>query len=699
MDLDLRTLIVAVAIIDILQAIVVYFQYRLNRSFRGIGWWLLGSVTVAMGFFSILLREIAPIAQVSIVLSNTLFILGIIFFYVGIKRFFDEKEDRRIIISSFAIYVIIILYFTYGNDDIEARTVIQGVAISIISLLTAHGLLTNKPRTTAGSISFLAAVFLAQACFFGFRTLYVLAFPINSVFTPTLDQTLLFLFVLIEGFLYTFGFIFMVNQRLTAELRESKEHFELIFNTGPDAMFITSLLDGKVINVNEGFTKVTGYTRDETIGGTSLALWKNPEDRQKVVKDIREKGTCENFEAEFLRKDGSQLTGVMSAKSLSIHGDPFIISVTRDITERKRAEERLRETMEYLQSLLDYANAPIVVWRPDFAITIFNRAFERLTGMGSDQVVGKPLEQLFPEDTRLDTMAFIRQTSFGEHWENVEIPIRGKDGSVRVVLWNSANLTSPVGQAIATIAHGQDITERKLAENALQEVNKKLNLLSSITRHDIKNQLMVLEANLALLKMNQMDLASNNHLLQTEAAAERISAMIRFTREYEDIGVHSPIWQDIRSLVETGIKSISLGRIESIDDVPSGLEVFADPLIVKVFQNLVDNAMRHGGRIKTIHFFVEEAGGAQAIICEDDGDGISGEIKKKLFTRGSGKDHGLGLFLSREILSITGITIEEKGEPGRGARFVMTVPRSGFRARERIGTRDGPVGTIPGGRP
>jgi len=683
MDLDLRTLTIAVVIIDALQAIAIYFGYRLNKDHQGIGWWLLGSVTVAMGFLSLLFRDIPSIAQISIILSNTLLMLGLIFYYVSILRFLEKREDRRIIVSFFMVYLIAILYYTFANDDIEVRTAIQSGAISLISFLTVHGLLANRPRAIASSVNFLAAVFLAQGCFFGFRTAFVIAFPVDSIFTPTLTQTVLFLFVLIEGFLYTFGFIFMVNQRLTEELREAKEHFELIFNTSPDAVFITTPEDGRVISVNDRFTVMTGYTREEMMGNTTLILWKDPEDRRKVVDAIREKGYCDNFEAKFLRKDGSQLTGVMSAKVISIIGVPYIISVTRDITERKLSEESLRETKEYLQSLLDYASAPIIVWRPDLTVTIFNHAFERLTGLSSDQVVGRPLEMLFPAETKQNTMAFIHQTSSKEHWEDVEIPIRSKEGSYRTVLWNSATLTSSDGQAIVTIAQGQDITERKGAEDELQEVNRKLNLLSSITRHDIKNQLMVMEGHLALLKLKQSNLASDQHFLQTEVAAERISAMIRFTKEYEDIGVHAPIWQEVRALVETGTKAIALGSIRPINDVPEGLEVFADPLIVRVFHNLVDNAMRHGGNISTIHFFVDGVDGARAIVCEDDGDGISKDVRETLFMRGFGKEHGLGLFLSREILSITGIRIEETSEPGSGARFVMTVPRSGLRETKR----------------
>ncbi|MCE5296007.1 MAG: ATP-binding protein, partial [Euryarchaeota archaeon] len=102
--------------------------------------------------------------------------------------------------------------------------------------------------------------------------------------------------------------------------------------------------------------------------------------------------------------------------------------------------------------------------------------------------------------------------------------------------------------------------------------------------------------------------------------------------------------------------------------------------------NLVQNAVRHGGNITTLHFMIEKSEGSVSIICEDDGVGMPAEMKIKLFARGFGKDHGLGLFLSREILSITGIKITETGEPERGARFVMTVPKNGFRMVSKDGS-------------
>ncbi len=132
---------------------------------------------------------------------------------------------------------------------------------------------------------------------------------------------------------------------------------------------------------------------------------------------------------------------------------------------RKKIEDTLRGTSQYLESLIDYANAPIIVWDRDLRILRFNHAFEFLTGMAAETVLGKPLDLLFPEHSRRESMDLIQKTGSGERWESVEIPIRHISGATRIVLWNSANIHEADGITISsTIAQGQDITERKHAE-------------------------------------------------------------------------------------------------------------------------------------------------------------------------------------------------------------------------------------------
>jgi PAS domain S-box-containing protein len=235
------------------------------------------------------------------------------------------------------------------------------------------------------------------------------------------------------------------------------------------------------------------------------------------------------------------------------------------------------------------------------------------------------------------------------------------------------------GKMIGTVGSARDVTGRKRAEEALRQANKKLTLLSSITRHDINNQLMVLQGYLALFEDMPLDPTHNEYFEKISTAAKRISAMILFTKEYENIGVNAPAWQDTHTLVNTAAKEAQLGKVVVKNDLPAGADIFADPLVVKVFYNLIDNAVRYGGKITTIRFSAEESGDDHLIVCEDDGDGIPVEEKEKIFERGFGKNTGLGLALSREILSITGITITETGEPGKGARFEMVVPKGMWR--------------------
>jgi signal transduction histidine kinase len=109
------------------------------------------------------------------------------------------------------------------------------------------------------------------------------------------------------------------------------------------------------------------------------------------------------------------------------------------------------------------------------------------------------------------------------------------------------------------------------------------------------------------------------------------------------------------------------------------VEIFADPLLGKVFFNLVDNAARHGGSVSTVRVSAEEKADGYAIIFEDNGSGIADEDKEQIFERGFGKNTGMGLFLVREILAITGITIRETGKAGTGARFEIAVPRGAYR--------------------
>jgi PAS domain S-box-containing protein len=265
------------------------------------------------------------------------------------------------------------------------------------------------------------------------------------------------------------GAIADITQRKLAE--DALQYQANLLNNVSDAVIATDM-DLNIRAWNRAAERAYGWTPEEVIGKPLSAVLKGTfidSNREQALTEISKKGFWTG-ELIHRRKDGSAAYMFQSASAFkdSAGNRAGIVMVNHDITQLKQTEKTLRETSDYLNNLLEYANAPIIVWDPSFRITRFNHAFEGLTGQRAYEVVGKKLDILFPEESRRSSLQKIRRTVAGERWEAVEIPIIGASREVRTVLWNSANVYAPDGKTIiATIAQGQDITERKQAEEAL----------------------------------------------------------------------------------------------------------------------------------------------------------------------------------------------------------------------------------------
>ncbi len=273
------------------------------------------------------------------------------------------------------------------------------------------------------------------------------------------------------------------------QLRDSEARYRRLFEAARDGILILDAETGVVLDVNPFLIEMLGFPAAEILG---KELW-----QLGFFKDIaaNKANFLELQKKEYIRYDDLPLETVHGR---TVHVE-FVSNVyhvdhhkvvqcnIRDITERKRTEDVLRETNEYLENLFNYANAPIIVWDPTFRITRFNHAFESLTGRSATQVLGQPLDLLFPSEQVKASMPLIQKTLTGERWEVVEINIQHVDGSIRTVLWNSATLFSADGQTpLATIAQGQDITERKQSQNILQA---RLRLVEFAANHTLSELL------------------------------------------------------------------------------------------------------------------------------------------------------------------------------------------------------------------
>jgi len=406
-----------------------------------------------------------------------------------------------------------------------------------------------------------------------------------------------------------------------------------------------------------------------------------------------------------------KLTGFISRLSYSN------LKLARTMAEEKTVQETLIRSERRLAEIIDHLPDATLAIDLQGKIIAWNKAIEEMTGVKAENMLGKNnheyalpfygcrrpflLDSIFASDTELAKQYNLIKRNGDLVIAEVDVVL---PGDRKVTLWGKATpLHDEMGKIIGAIESIRDVTDRKRARDELQalynelenrviertaelnqaqaaykQANEKLNLLNSITRHDITNQLSMLQGYLVLISRKISDTSVAEMLEKAQNTARTIHRQITFTKDYQNIGVKSPGFQNIEGIIRQAVNALPHEHIV-IESHLDNLEVYADPLLEKVVYNLVENAIRYGEKITKIQFFHQDVPEGLKVICEDDGVGISDEDKLRLFTKGFGKNTGLGLYLSREILGITGISIRETGQYGKGARFEITVPKGTYR--------------------
>jgi PAS domain S-box-containing protein len=323
-----------------------------------------------------------------------------------------------------------------------------------------------------------------------------------------------------------------------------------------------------------------------------------------------------------------------------------------------------------------------MIWEidPQGKFRYISSQVKTLLGYTPEELAGNPIMVVVPEPARsFATQEIARLVSTDGPLLPFETPARHRDGHDIVLEIRASKVMSPDGKLKGFRGVAHDITKRKRAEEALRMANRQLHLLTGITRHDILNNISVILGFLKITEKKFKDPVLFELLGKMESATKAIRSQIEFTRLYQDLGTHEPQWIDLDAVMP---RSHIPSTLTLDADVP-GVEVFADPMLEKVFFNLLDNSIRHGERVTNIRLSSYRVGEDLVILWEDNGIGIDEKEKERIFERGFGKNTGLGMFLVREILSLTGITIKETGVPGTGARFEIHVPNGKYRISSR----------------
>ena len=496
---------------------------------------------------------------------------------------------------------------------------------------------------------------------------------------------------------FTFKYLPRIAERALKEwesIRERKQaedalhtlaaDHSTIINNAP-AMIWEKDTKNTFIRVNPAAAKAFGKSIEEIEGKSASDLF--PEMAEKYYKDdmeviktgIPKIGIVEQMPTATsevlwvqtdkvpLKNEQGEVTGVLV----------FVV----DITERIRAESALRESEQFLINIVEQIPDMIFVKdAEDLRFVRFNKAGEDLLGYSREKLLGKNDYDFFPKDQAdffigkdRDVLRSNQLTDIPE--EKIQTLNRGE----RILHTKKIPLVDEAGKPKYLLGISEDITERKQAEERFNLANRKLALMTDVTFQDIQNKVTALRGYIEIGKEKGRENERIALLEKEEVVLESIHHLIRNTKEYQQMGVDQIRWIPLEPRIRMQASLIS-GRPDfSLDIDLHGLEIYSDPLIDRVFYNLIDNTVKHSKTFTRISFSCQEKPDGLILICEDDGVGIPPGQKVHIFDRVVGGVGKFGLFFVREFLDMSGMTIIENGEPGKGARFEITVLKGMYR--------------------
>jgi len=323
----------------------------------------------------------------------------------------------------------------------------------------------------------------------------------------------------------------------------------------------------------------------------------------------------------------------------------------------------------YFIALVDTAPNIITIVDSEMNILFANRTLKKTLGFDPETLIGKKIKDYIHSDDVPILIEALTRVISGGTTKTTVLRVMHQEGNWR---W----LECYGILVIDTQGHRRIVVHS--SESALELANKKLNILGSATRHDVLNSLTGLFGYLELAESKTSDEILLRYIRKARVASEVVRKQMEFTKLYQEIGSKRPNWINVGETIRGTLGSLPANDVNVVIDTDL-LEIYADPMIVKAFFNLIENSLRHGERVKNVTVSNQPVDKGMKLIFQDDGKGINTEEKELIFKRGYGKNTGYGLYMTREVLGITGLSIVENGVPGKGARFEIMIPAGKYR--------------------
>lgn len=346
---DMRTVFFIIIIVTGMFTLFLAISWRQNRSrYEGINFWVGDFFFQTLGELFVSLRGFIP-DLFSILISNILIIFGSILGYIGIEYYLNKKTGHKFNIAMIICFTFLFSYFTFIKPNLAVRSLLMGIFWLINNIRSLYLMLHRAEKST---LSFTKPLIYSYVLFTCLSSVRIIEFLISrntntnsEYFQSGLFERLVLFFILVVVITLTYGIILSLNKRLVVEVKKQEKKYSKIFNSSSNAIMITSLKEGKLLEVNNGFIDMLGYDADDLIGHTTqeLKMWPQKEDRAKFINDISNSGKVRNLEVNFLKKTGDIITGVISSDIININGEEVILSIINDITERKAMEQRMVE--------------------------------------------------------------------------------------------------------------------------------------------------------------------------------------------------------------------------------------------------------------------------------------------------------------------------------------------------------------------